>query len=110
MKKIIEFLTKHRVKLLSFLVILLLFRSCNKSSQLKRLNKEKSQDTLTIDSLNYIIKNQRDTINGFPQKIKTEKHKIHSEYDNWISEKNRGQQLMELHFVVKNKLKELQEE
>ncbi len=30
------------------------------------------------------------------------------EYDNWISSKDRGQQLMELHRVVKDNIKELQ--
>ena len=33
---------------------------------------------------------------------------IHIEYDNWISSKDRGPQLMELHPVVKSSIKKLQ--
>lgn len=40
---------------------------------------------------------------------KKEKIAIHSFYDNWITQKDRGPQLMELHFIVKENLKKEQE-
>ena len=39
---------------------------------------------------------------------KGEKLKIHTDYDNYISGKNRGEQLMELHMVVKDNIKNLE--
>ena len=40
--------------------------------------------------------------------MRIEKMNIHLEYDSWISEKDRSQQLMELHKVVKDNVKQLQ--
>ncbi|MEY4571631.1 MAG: hypothetical protein RLZ10_842, partial [Bacteroidota bacterium] len=40
--------------------------------------------------------------------IRQEKIKVHTEYDNYISEKDRGEQLMELHKLVKQKIKDLE--
>ena len=36
-----------------------------------------------------------------------EKLKVHTEYDNYISGKNRSEQLMELHMLVKDNIKKL---
>jgi hypothetical protein len=58
--------------------------------------------------LNNVISVQKKTIDGIPQLIKDEKLKVHTEYDNYISGKNRGEQLMELHMVVKNNIKKLE--
>lgn len=102
MKKIVELIKTYKIQLLVLLTVVFFFRSCGNSrsvDQLEKLNKENGK---IIDSLNVVIKTQRDS-------IRTEKIKIHSYYDNWITEKNRGPQLMELHFIIKNNLKELQE-
>ena len=48
-----------------------------------------------IDSLKITHKNEKIAIHGF--------------YDNWITQKDRGPQLMELHFIVKENLKKEQE-
>jgi hypothetical protein len=40
---------------------------------------------------------------------KNEKIAIHGFYDNWITQKDRGPQLMELHLIVKENLKKEQE-
>ena len=48
-----------------------------------------------IDSLKLAHKNEKIAIHGF--------------YDNWITQKDRGQQLMELHLIVKENLKKEQE-
>jgi hypothetical protein len=36
-----------------------------------------------------------------------EKIKVHTDYDNYISSKDRGEQLMELHMLVKQNIKDL---
>jgi hypothetical protein len=73
----------------------------------------KGNDVITtnevvIDSLENVISDQKSTIESFPSMIKKEKIKVHLEYDNYISKKDRGGQLMELHMIVKENLKELQ--
>jgi hypothetical protein len=108
MKKIIEFIKKFKTQILILLVVVFFLRSCSNSTQVRRLEKTKNEKQHSIDSLVDVIVNQKDTLNGVSEVIRKEKIRIHLEYDNWISQKNRSPQLMELHFVVKNKLKELE--
>jgi hypothetical protein len=61
-----------------------------------------------IDSLSNVIKSQEYTINNISEVIRLEKVKVHTEYDNYISSKDRGEQLMELHMIVKQNIKDLQ--
>ena len=51
---------------------------------------------------------KQEKIDSFPEKMRIEKINIHLEYDSWISSRDRGQQLMKLHQVVKDNIKELQ--
>jgi hypothetical protein len=90
------------------LLFIFLFRSCSKTGQLNRKEKEYIKNTEIIDSLKLVLKSQENTINNISEVIRQEKIKVHLEYDNYISEKDRGEQLMELHKVVKIKLKELE--
>ena len=60
-----------------------------------KVEKIQNQNVSMIDSLKTTHKN--------------EKIAIHSFYDNWITQKDRGPQLMELHFIVKENLKKEQE-
>lgn len=101
MENIIEFFKKHKVKVLSILLVIFFFKSCGGSRDISKLEKIQTKNIATIDSLNSVVAKQN-------EQIKLEKIKIHIFYDNWITEKDRGGQLMELHFVVKNNLKELQ--
>jgi hypothetical protein len=101
MENIVEFLKKHKTKILISLVVIFFFKSCGSSRSVTKLEKLKTENVNTIDSLNLLIKNH-------DEQIRIEKIKVHTYYDNWITEKDRGGQLMELHFVVKNNLKELQ--
>ena len=101
MENIIEFFKKHKIKVLSILLVIFFFKSCGGSRDISKLEKIQVKNLNTIDSLNLIVNKQK-------EQIKIEKIKIHTFYDDWITEKNRGGQLMELHFVVKNNLKELQ--
>lgn len=108
MKNFIEFLKKYKIHILSMFLFIFLVRSCSKSGQVTRLEKSNTKNVEMIDSLNLIIKGQKDTINNISEVIRQEKIKVHTEYDNYISQKDRGEQLMELHMIVKNKIKELQ--
>jgi hypothetical protein len=95
MKKLIELIKTYKLQILIFLTIIFFFRSCSNSSKVGKLEKIEKQNVATIDSLKIANKN--------------EKIKIHSFYDNWITQKDRGPQLMELHFIVKENLKKEQE-
>jgi len=95
MKKLIELIKTYKLQILIFLTIIFFFRSCSNSSKVDKLEKIKNQNVATIDSLKIAHKN--------------EKIKIHGFYDNWITQKDRGPQLMELHFIVKENLKKEQE-
>ena len=108
MKKIIEFAKKYKIHILVSLLVILFFRSCSKSSEVRKLEKVNTKTTEVIDSLTTLIKSQKDTINNISEVIRVEKIKIHTEYDNYISSKNRGEQLMGLHKIVKQNLKNLE--
>jgi hypothetical protein len=95
MKKLIELIKTYKLQILIFLTVIFFFRSCSNSSKVDKLEKIEKRNIVTIDSLKVAHKN--------------EKIKIHSFYDNWITQKDRGPQLMELHFIVKENLKKEQE-
>jgi hypothetical protein len=95
MKKLIELIKTYKLQILIFLTIIFFFRACSNSSKVIKLEKIEKQNTAIIDSLKITHKN--------------EKIAIHSFYDNWITQKDRGPQLMELHFIVKENLKKEQE-
>jgi hypothetical protein len=102
MEKVKQFIKKYHIQLLVMLSLIFFFRSCGKSREVDELEKLKTKNEVKIDSLESLTKVMEDS-------IKNEKIKIHTFYDNWISEKNRSPQLMELHFLVKNNIKELQQ-
>lgn len=108
MKKIIDFGKKYKVHILTTLMFFFMIRSCTKSTDIKRMNKIQGNAVSIIDSLESVIDNKQNKIDSFPERLRIEKINIHLEYDSWISSRNRGQQLMELHSVVKNNIKELQ--
>jgi hypothetical protein len=108
MKKIIEFVKKYKIHILTTLLVIFFFRSCSKSGDVRKLEKSNIKQTEVIDSLTAVVNGQKDTINNISEVIRLEKIKVHTEYDNYISGKDRGEQLMELHMVVKQNIKELQ--
>ena len=95
MKKLIELIKTYKLEILIFLTVIFFFRSCSNSSKVSKLEKIEKQNVAMIDSLKIAHKN--------------EKISIHSFYDNWITQKDRGPQLMELHFIIKENLKKEQE-
>lgn len=108
MKNFVGLLKKYKVYILTGFLLIFFFRSCVKSSQIKKSDKVIINKENVIDSLNSVIKEKEEKLDSIPEIIRVEKINIHLEYDNWISSKDRGQQLMELHSVVKNNIKELQ--
>lgn len=101
MKKVIEFIKKYKVYILSALLLIFFFKSCSKSGDIRKMEKLNDTQSIQIDSLTK-------KIDSIPEIIRVEKINIHLEYDSWISGKDRGSQLMELHSVVKENIKELQ--
>ena len=95
MKKLIELIKTYKLQILIFLTVIFFFKSCSNSSKVTKLEKIQKQNVSTIDSMKIAHKN--------------DKIAIHSFYDNWITQKDRGPQLMELHFMVKENLKKEQE-
>ena len=95
MKKLIELIKTYKLQILISLTVIFFFRSCSNSSKVSKLEKNEKQHVAAIDSMKIAHKN--------------EKIAIHSFYDNWITQKDRGPQLMELHFIVKENLKKEQE-
>ena len=108
MKKIIEFVKNYKIYILSSLLVIFFFRSCSKSGEVRKLEKYCVKTTGIIDSLTTVINGNKDTINNISEVIRIEKIKVHTEYDNYISSKDRGEQLMELHKIVKKNLKDLE--
>ncbi len=101
MKKFLELIKKYKVYILSALLLIFFFKSCSKSTDIKKLEKITTKQEFQIDSLSK-------KIDSIPEIIRVDKINIHLEYDEWISSKDRGSQLMELHSIVKNNIKELQ--
>jgi hypothetical protein len=95
MKKLIDLIKTYKLQILISLTVIFFFRSCSNSSKVTKLEKNEKQYVTMIDSMKIAHKN--------------EKIAIHSFYDNWITQKDRGPQLMELHFIVKENLKKEQE-
>jgi len=108
MKKIIEFIKKYKIHILSTLLCIFFMRSCMKSGEVRKLEKIKTQNEKVVDSLTFLVNGQKDTINNISEVIRQEKLKVHREYDNYISLKDRGPQLMELHRVVKKNIQDLE--
>jgi len=108
MKKVIEFVKKYKIHILSSFLFIFFMRSCIKSGEVRKLEKVKTSNENVIDSLTTLVNGQKDTINNISEVIRQEKLKVHREYDNYISSKDRGNQLMELHMIVKKNIKDLE--
>ena len=108
MKNIISLIKKYKLYILSVLLVFFFFRSCQKSNEIRKLGKVGETKVEIVDSLKSVISQKQQKIDSFPEKIRIEKINIHLEYDSWVSSKDRGQQLMELHQEIKDNIKKLQ--
>lgn len=101
LKPLLDFIKTHAVKILIGLLIVTYIGSCNKGKKVRKLEKQNKELTTHVDSLQSLT-------SGFGEILRIEKLKIHQEYDLWISKKDRGEQLMDLHTnFVKPKIQEL---
>ena len=101
LKPLIDFIKQHSTKILISLLVIVYVGSCNKGRSVRKLEKKNVELTHRVDSLQNLTSN-------FNEVLRTEKLKIHQEYDLWISKKDRGEQLMDLHTnFVKPKIQEL---
>lgn len=97
MENILKFIKTYKLYILSILLVIFFFRSCGRGSDINKLEKNIENNIVLIDSLKTVIETH-----------KKEKLSIHMEYDYWISSKDRGPQLMELHSIVKQNIKDLE--
>jgi hypothetical protein len=63
MKKIVELAKTYKIQLLVLLTVILFFRSCGNSRKVDELEKLKTENSKIIDSLNHVVKAQKDSIN-----------------------------------------------
>lgn len=89
-------------------MVFFMFKSCNKSSDINKL--ENSNITLSekIDSLNNVVKNQKNKIDSLPEITRVDKLSIYLELNKEISEMDRTPQMMEFHKGINDKISKLQ--
>jgi len=102
MKKIIELVKKYKVYILGILFLLFFFKSCSKSTNIKKLER-------TNVELQDKVNSYESKIDSFPEKLRKEKLSIYLSLDDTISRVDRGPQLMGLHKMIKDSVKSLQE-
>jgi hypothetical protein len=108
MEKIINFIKKYQIYILSFLLLIFVIRSCSKGGGIKKINKQNIECNTQVDSLIKLNRNLQQKTDSFPEVLRKQKLNIHMEYDNYISKQDRGKQLMDLHMIVKDNIKDLQ--
>jgi len=108
MKKVKEFIVKYKMYILSLFLLIFFFKSCSKSSEIRKLNKEISVKNSVTDSLESIIKVKVGYIDSFPEKLRIEKLNIYLSLDDTISRVDRTPQLMGLHKMIKDSVKSFQ--
>lgn len=102
MKKIIELVKKYKVYILGALLLFFFFKSCSKSTNIKKLERTNVELQDKVDSY-------ESKIDSFPEKLRKEKLSIYLSLDDTISRVDRGTQLMGLHKMIKDSVKSLQE-
>jgi len=108
MEKVINFIKKYKIYILGFLLLFFLARSCSKSGDIKKVNRQNVEYSNQVDSLIKLNSSLQQKIDSFPEILRKQKLNIHMDYDNYISKQDRGKQLMDLHMIVKENIRELQ--
>jgi hypothetical protein len=99
MKKFIDFVKKYKIHILSSLLFITFVRSCGKSRNISKLEKNKIELSNRLDS---IVKAKDSIID-----VKSAKWSSDIEYiDTWIKHQDRGYQLMELQVITDSLLKQ----
>ncbi len=102
MKKVIELVKKYKVYILAILFIFFLFKSCGKSSDIKKLEKSNIELQEKVDRY-------EEKIDSFPEILRKEKLSIYLSLDDTISRVDRSPQLMGLHKMIKDSVKSLRD-
>lgn len=102
MKKFIELVKKYKVYILGALLLFFFFKSCSKSTNIKKLERTNVELQDKVDSY-------ESKIDSFPERLRKEKLSIYLSLDDTISRVDRGTQLMGLHKMIKDSVKSLQE-
>ena len=102
MKKFIELIKKYKVYILAALLIVFFFKSCSKSTEIKKLEK-------INNDLQEVVNSYGSKIDSFPERLRKEKLSIYLSLDDTISRVDRGPQLMGLHKMIKDSVKSLQD-
>jgi hypothetical protein len=108
MGKIINFIKKYKIYILSTLLFLFMVRSCQNSNQAKKMNKKNVELTEINDSIIELNNRYSDTISKFSKVLRQQKFEVLSKYDDFISKQDRGPQLMQVHMMIKQDIKDLQ--
>ena len=102
MKKAIELVKKYNVYILALLFVFFFFKSCGKSTDIKKLEKANVELQQKVDRY-------EEKIDSFPEILRKEKLSIYLSLDDTISRVDRGPQLMGLHKMIKDSVKSLQD-
>lgn len=104
----VNFLTKNKFYIVLGILLIVFFRSCGKSRDINRFEKSEKLYTEMIDSLNNVISINTIKIDSIPELIKNEKLSIYLMLDDTIARVDRTPQLMGFHALIKDKIKDLQ--
>jgi hypothetical protein len=104
----IEFLIKYKIHILVIILGITFFRSCAKSRNISKLEKLEISCTNTLDSLNNIIILKNARLDSIPEILKAESLSIYLSLDDTISRVDRTPQLMGFHTLIKDKIKDIQ--
>lgn len=108
MEKITNFFKKYKLVIISILMVFFMFKSCNKSSNINKLEDDNIALSEKNDSLNSVIKYQKNKIDSLPEIIRINKLSIYLELNKEISEMDRTPQMMEFHKGINAKIFKLQ--
>jgi len=101
MKKFIQTIKKYKAYILGALFLIFFFKSCSKSTNIKKLERTNVELQDKVDSY-------ESKIDSFPEILRKEKLTIYLSLDDTISRVDRGPQLMGLHKMIKDSVKSLQ--
>ena len=89
-----SFIKKYKIHILSTLIVIFFIGSCNKGRKISRIEAELASMTETLN-------NEKFRSDSIIQSIKNQYYNNFEELDTWISNRDRGTQLMELHPIIK---------
>lgn len=105
-----DFVIKYKVHILIGGIFFLFFRGCGKTISINKLEKSEAVNIEVIDSLNNVINLNNARLDSIPEVIRNEKLSVYLSLDDTISRVDRTPQLMGFHALIKDKIKDLQDD